>query len=96
MQISWARLLHIFAGVQVAAAFSALAGCYCCLLLTAVAVVALVAGRNAALSGITHDIHSDIKEDEKVQEMHDDAEKFDPRTEEVFKVSCHSCVSIYK
>jgi phosphate/sulfate permease len=42
--------------------------------------------RNAALSGMNHDIHDDIKDDEGLQEMHADAERFDPRTEEVFKV----------
>ncbi|WIA29452.1 hypothetical protein OEZ86_011953 [Tetradesmus obliquus] len=42
--------------------------------------------RNAALSGITHDIHADVKHDEAIMEMHDAAEKFDPRTEHVFKV----------
>uniref|UniRef100_A0A383V819 Uncharacterized protein n=1 Tax=Tetradesmus obliquus TaxID=3088 RepID=A0A383V819_TETOB len=48
--------------------------------------------RNAALSGITHDIHADVKHDEAIMEMHDAAEKFDPRTEHVFKVlhgDCH-------
>jgi solute carrier family 20 (sodium-dependent phosphate transporter) len=42
--------------------------------------------RNAALSGMTVDIHDDIKNEEELITMHDDAEKFDPRTEEVFKV----------
>lgn len=42
--------------------------------------------RNAALSGVSHDIHKDIEQDDKIMEMHDDAEKFDPRTEEVFKI----------
>jgi phosphate/sulfate permease len=42
--------------------------------------------RNAALSGMAHDIHDDIKDDEQLQDMHADAERFDPRTEEVFKV----------
>uniref|UniRef100_A0A383WJI0 Phosphate transporter n=1 Tax=Tetradesmus obliquus TaxID=3088 RepID=A0A383WJI0_TETOB len=42
--------------------------------------------RNAALSGLTHDIYADVEGNDKIQEMHDDAEKFDPRTEEVFKV----------
>ncbi|KAF6251745.1 phosphate transporter family-domain-containing protein [Scenedesmus sp. NREL 46B-D3] len=42
--------------------------------------------RNAALSGVTHDIHADVKDDEAIMEMHDSAEKFDPRTEHVFKV----------
>jgi hypothetical protein len=46
----------------------------------------LAACRNAALSGLTHDIHTDVKQDDAIMEMHDDAEKFDPRTEEVFKV----------
>jgi hypothetical protein len=42
--------------------------------------------RNAALSGVTHDIHADVKDDEAIMDMHDAAEKFDPRTEHVFKV----------
>jgi sodium-dependent phosphate transporter len=42
--------------------------------------------RNAALSGVSTDIHKDVAHDEGIQEMHDAAEKFDPRTEEVFKV----------
>jgi sodium-dependent phosphate transporter len=42
--------------------------------------------RNAALSGVTHDIHADVKDDEGIMEMHEAAEKFDPRTEHVFKV----------
>jgi sodium-dependent phosphate transporter len=42
--------------------------------------------RNAALSGISHDIHADVKHDEGIMEMHEAAEKFDPRTETVFKV----------
>jgi solute carrier family 20 (sodium-dependent phosphate transporter) len=42
--------------------------------------------RNAALRGVTHDIHADVKDDEGIMQMHDDAEKFDPRTETVFKV----------
>lgn len=42
--------------------------------------------RNAALKGVTHDIHADIKGDTKLEEMHEAAEKFDPRTEQVFKV----------
>lgn len=48
--------------------------------------------RNAALSGLTHDIHADVEGNDKIQEMHDDAEKFDPRTEEVFKVR-YKCVT---
>eukprot|EP00878_Enallax_costatus_P004065 GHUV01004290.1.p1 GENE.GHUV01004290.1~~GHUV01004290.1.p1 ORF type:complete len:604 (+),score=132.83 GHUV01004290.1:211-2022(+) len=42
--------------------------------------------RNAALSGVTHDIHNDVKQDEEIMQMHEDAEKFDPRTEQVFKI----------
>lgn len=42
--------------------------------------------RNAAVRGLNHDIHEDIKDDSQLQEMHADAERFDPRTEEVFKV----------
>lgn len=32
--------------------------------------------RNKALSGVTHDIHADIKHDEGIMDMHDTAEKF--------------------
>jgi sodium-dependent phosphate transporter len=42
--------------------------------------------RNAALRGVTHDIHSDVKEDEAIMNMHKDAEKFDLRTEQTFKI----------
>jgi hypothetical protein len=42
--------------------------------------------RNAALRGMTHDIHADVKDNHDIMQMHDDAEKFDPRTETVFKV----------
>lgn len=42
--------------------------------------------RNAALSGMTHDIHADVKHDDEIMQMHEDAEKFDPRTEQVFKI----------
>jgi hypothetical protein len=42
--------------------------------------------RNVALSGMTHDIHEDVKQDEGIMAMHADAERFDPRTEEVFKI----------
>jgi hypothetical protein len=42
--------------------------------------------RNAALSGLSHDIHADIGDNQQLQDMHADAEKFDPRTEQVFKV----------
>ncbi|KAF6263080.1 phosphate transporter [Scenedesmus sp. NREL 46B-D3] len=42
--------------------------------------------RNAAFRGVSHDIHEDISADEGLQVMHADAEKFDPRTEQVFKV----------
>jgi phosphate/sulfate permease len=34
---------------------------------------------------VVHDVHKDVAEDKVVMEMHTDAEKFDPRTEEVFK-----------
>eukprot|EP00879_Flechtneria_rotunda_P019367 GHRR01020340.1.p2 GENE.GHRR01020340.1~~GHRR01020340.1.p2 ORF type:complete len:155 (-),score=17.75 GHRR01020340.1:20-484(-) len=46
----------------------------------------LLACRNVALRGVTHDIHSDVKQDESVVQMHADAERFDPRTEEAFKM----------
>lgn len=42
--------------------------------------------RNAALQGVTHDIHADVVHDEGIMEMHNDAEKFDPRTEQVIDV----------
>lgn len=42
--------------------------------------------RNVALKGMTHDIHADVQEDPKVIAMAESAERFDPRTEEVFKV----------
>ena len=42
--------------------------------------------KNKALHGLTVDIHDDIKGDDKLTAMHDDAEKFDPRTEQVFKI----------
>lgn len=42
--------------------------------------------KNKALHGLTVDIHDDIKDDAALTQMHDDAEKFDPRTEQVFKV----------
>ncbi|WIA18457.1 hypothetical protein OEZ85_009915 [Tetradesmus obliquus] len=42
--------------------------------------------RNAALSGISHDIHADVEHDAAIMDMHDSAERFDPRTETVFKV----------
>jgi sodium-dependent phosphate transporter len=42
--------------------------------------------RNAALSGISHDIHADVVHDEAIMDMHEAAERFDPRTETVFKV----------
>lgn len=42
--------------------------------------------RNAALSGVSTDIHDGVHHDEELLQMHEDAEKFDPRTEEVFKV----------
>jgi hypothetical protein len=35
---------------------------------------------------MTHDIHTDVKQDEAIVAMHADAERFDPRTEEVFKI----------
>lgn len=35
---------------------------------------------------MTHDIHADVAENEAVIARKDDAEKFDPRTEEVFKI----------
>lgn len=42
--------------------------------------------RNAVLSGLNHDIHADIEEGDVLHAMHADAERFDPRTEEIFKV----------
>lgn len=42
-------------------------------------------GRNAALSGISTDIHKAVEEDSSLAEMHDNSEKFDPHTEGVFK-----------
>ncbi|WIA38221.1 hypothetical protein OEZ86_001565 [Tetradesmus obliquus] len=42
--------------------------------------------RNAALSGLSHDIHADIDGNQELTDMHADAERFDPRTEQVFKV----------
>lgn len=39
--------------------------------------------RNLALRGISHDVHDDFKQDQTVVDMHNDAEKFDPRTEQV-------------
>lgn len=42
--------------------------------------------RNAALKGVTHDIHADVRDQEQIMTMHDDAERFDPRTEQVFKI----------
>jgi sodium-dependent phosphate transporter len=45
-----------------------------------------IACRNAAFSGLSHDIHADIDGHQGLQDMHADAEKFDPRTEQVFKV----------
>jgi hypothetical protein len=35
---------------------------------------------------MTHDIHADVKQDAGIMAMHADAERFDPRTEEVFKI----------
>lgn len=35
---------------------------------------------------MTHDIHADVQQDESIMAMHADAERFDPRTEEVFKI----------
>jgi hypothetical protein len=35
---------------------------------------------------MTHDIHADATQDEAIVAMHADAERFDPRTEEVFKI----------
>lgn len=40
--------------------------------------------RNAALKGVSHDVHADVKEaDQTITDIHNNAEKFDPRTEEV-------------
>jgi hypothetical protein len=39
-----------------------------------------------ALSGMTHDLHADVKQDEGIMAMHADAERLNPRTEEVFKI----------
>ena len=41
--------------------------------------------RNAMLKGISTDIHEDVAHDEVTVAMHDAAEKFDPRTEQIFK-----------
>jgi len=41
--------------------------------------------QNWALSGISHDVHKDIRDDDKLVAMHDDAEHFKPETEQVFK-----------
>ncbi|GBF99738.1 sodium phosphate symporter [Raphidocelis subcapitata] len=42
-------------------------------------------GRNAALAGVSTDIHEAVEQDAKVAEMHAAAEKFNPRTERVFQ-----------
>ena len=45
----------------------------------------LTRARNAMLKGISTDIHADVAHDSKTAAMHDAAEKFDPRTEHIFK-----------
>ena len=45
----------------------------------------LTRARNAMLKGISTDIHEDVQHDEHTLAMHDAAEKFDPRTEQIFK-----------
>jgi sodium-dependent phosphate transporter len=35
---------------------------------------------------MTHDIHADVQEDPQVIALAESAERFDPRTEEVFKI----------
>ncbi|GBF97831.1 sodium phosphate symporter [Raphidocelis subcapitata] len=42
-------------------------------------------GRNAALAGVSTDIHQAVEEDAHLAEMHDASEKFEPATEGVFK-----------
>jgi sodium-dependent phosphate transporter len=41
--------------------------------------------RNAMLKGVSTDIHEDVAHDDATVAMHDAAEKFDPRTEQIFK-----------
>jgi sodium-dependent phosphate transporter len=41
--------------------------------------------RNAALKGLSVDIHEDVNHTTEIAEMHANAEKFDPRTEQIFK-----------
>jgi sodium-dependent phosphate transporter len=41
--------------------------------------------RNAMLKGVSADIHEDVHHDERTTTMHESAEKFDPRTEHIFK-----------
>lgn len=45
----------------------------------------LTRARNAMLKGVSTDIHEDVAHDEATVAMHDAAEKFDPRTEQIFK-----------
>lgn len=40
---------------------------------------------NGATAGLTTDIHKDVAHDEKIQEIHANTEKFDPKTEIVFE-----------
>eukprot|EP00775_Hariotina_reticulata_P003090 gene3090-3369_t len=42
--------------------------------------------KNVVLRGVTHDIHADVQHDADLVNMHADAEKFDPRTEQIFKI----------
>jgi len=45
----------------------------------------LTRARNAMLKGVSTDIHEDVAHDDATVAMHDAAEKFDPRTEQIFK-----------
>lgn len=45
----------------------------------------LTRARNAMLVGVSTDIHEEIGRDAQTTAMHDAAEKFDPRTEQIFK-----------
>jgi sodium-dependent phosphate transporter len=41
--------------------------------------------RNAVLKGVSVDIHEDVNHTTEIADMHANAEKFDPRTEQIFK-----------
>ncbi len=47
--------------------------------------------QNWCLKGVTKDVHEDIKGDDELMAMHDDAEHFQPETEQVFKYLQVSC-----